>query len=72
MAVNFLKCSGGTSYYHTQSQSARLNTKAVPDTTFHYAVSGTAFFTPCRELYALLPQSVTGGFAAVLVVLRHN
>lgn len=66
--VNFLKCFGGTSYYHIQSQSARLNTKAVLDTTFHYAVSRTAFLAPCRELYALLSQCVTGGFTAVLVV----
>lgn len=66
--VNFLKCFGGTSYYYAQPKSARLNKKAAPDTTFHYAVSGTAFFAPCRELYALLSQSETGGSAAVLVV----
>lgn len=44
--VNFLKCSGGTSYYYAQSQSARLNKTAAPDTTFHYAVSRTAFLLP--------------------------
>lgn len=37
-------------------------------TTFSLCGIGGCFFAPCRELSALLSQSVTGGFAAELVV----